>query len=109
MEVVESSSNLVRQLLGSGFTDLEVPPFKVGEEVTSLKILHHDVDEVLVLEYIQESDDEWMLAHLENLNLSSLKLNVLNCHIFFSHNLDSNFFASLLMDSCFYQAKLSFA
>lgn len=46
MEVVDGSGDLMSNLLGSILWDLEVFSFKIGEEVSSLQVLHHNIDVV---------------------------------------------------------------
>ena len=42
----------MRQLFCTLFFDSEWPILKVGEQVPSRKLLHNDIDEVLVLENV---------------------------------------------------------
>lgn len=64
---------LLRTLLG----DLEVLGLKVVEEISSLKVLHDDVDVVRVFEDIMKPNDIWMLAHFQNFNFPLKQFQVL--------------------------------
>lgn len=98
MEVVERSRNLVTQLFGALFTDRELASFQVAEQVTTVELLHHNVDIVLVFEDIEEADNVRMLAHFEDLDFSPLQLDILNRHLLLGHDLNCDSFASLPMD-----------
>jgi len=80
-------------LFGSILRDLEVLSLKVREEISSLEILHDDVDVVRVLKHIIESNDIRMLADLEYLNFSLEKLDILKRQLFLLDDLDSDFLA----------------
>lgn len=70
-------------------------------------MLHHDVDIVLVLEDVQQTDNVWVLTHLEHLNFAPLKFDIGGCHFLFRHDFDGDLLASLLVDSRFNKAKLT--
>ena len=74
-----------------------------------MKTLHHDVDVVLILKNVKQSDNVRVLAHLEDFDLTPLQLNVTDCHFFLRHNLDGHAFAGLFMDGGLYKTKLTFA
>ena len=109
MKVVERCGELMSDDFGSLFWDSELSLFKVSEKISSRKIFHNDVDIVLVFEDIKQSDDVWMLAHLQNFNFSALKLHVRDCHFLLRHDLNSNTLACFLMNTLFNKAKLSLA
>lgn len=80
VKIVEGGRDLVRQLLGTSLSYLEVALLEVREQVTARQILHDNINVVLVLEDIEEADDVGVLTHLENLDLSSLQLDILQRH-----------------------------
>ena len=82
MKVVQSSCNLVGHLFSTRFRNSEFPLFKVGKEVTTVKLLHNDIDVVLIFKNVQESDNVWVLTHFKDLNLTALKFYVLDGHLF---------------------------
>lgn len=98
VEIVECSSYLMGNDLSSVLGNGEFPLFKVGEEVSAGEVFHHDVDVVLVLKYIKESDDIRMLAHLKYLNFSSLQLHIAHSHLLLAHDLHSHQLPCLLVD-----------
>lgn len=51
----------------------------------------------------------WVLAHLENFNLSSLQLDISRLHLPLAHNLDSNFLVSFLVSRLLNQAEFALA
>ncbi len=59
---------------GSIFGDLKLSPVQVLEEVPARTVLKDNVDLLRVLEHVNQPDDVWMLADLEDLYLSLLKL-----------------------------------
>ena len=52
MEVEERSCNLVAQLLSTLLTHRELAFLQVGKEIATVKLLHNDVDVVLVFKDI---------------------------------------------------------
>ena len=74
-----------------------------------MKTLHHDVDVVLILKNVKQSDNVRVLAHLEDFDLTPLQLDVTDRHFFLRHNLDGHAFAGLFMDGGLYKTKLTFA
>jgi len=108
VKIVKSCGDLVGEHLGSLLRNFKVSLFQVCEEVTSAKVFHDDVDVVLVLEDIQQSNDIGMLAHLQNFNLSPLQLNILNGHLLLRHHFDSHFFTGVLVHGGLDETKLSF-
>ena len=98
VKIIESGSDLMGKLFGALLGDGERALLQVAEEVTSIQLLHDNVDVVLVFEYIQEANNVWMLAHLQNLNFTPLQFNILNGHLLLGHDLDSDRLARLLVD-----------
>jgi len=78
MQVVQSGSNLMGKLLGAFFWDSERTLLKIAEKITAVELFHDDVDVVLILKDIQKANNVRVLAHLEDLDLSALKLNILD-------------------------------
>jgi hypothetical protein len=72
-------------------------------------MFHYYVDIVLVFKKIQKTNDVRMLAHLENLDLTTLKLKILRSHLSLGHDLDCHLLAGLLVDSSLDKTKLPFA
>ena len=68
------------ELLGSLLADLEVSLLQIGEEITTMKALHNNVNVVLVLEDIKKPDNIGVLTHLQDLDFPPLKLDILDCH-----------------------------
>ena len=99
VEVVEGGSDLVRELLGALLSHSERALFQVGEEITSVELLHNDIDVVLVLKKIKKTDDMRVLAHLEDFDLTTLQLHILHGHLLFGHDLHGDGLARLLVDS----------
>jgi hypothetical protein len=97
VQVVESSSNLVSDGLSTVLSDCEFPLLEIGEEVATREVLHHDVNVVLILEDIQQTDDVRVLTHLQDFYLTTLKLNISDGHLLFGHDLDSDVLAGLLV------------
>lgn len=48
-----------------------------------------------------------MLAHLEDLNLTALQLNIRHSHLLLRHDLNRNIFAGLLVNGRLYEAELT--
>ena len=78
MQVVQSGSNLMGKLLGAFFRDSERTLLKIAEKITTVELFHDDVDVVLILKDIQKANNVRVLTHLEDLDLSALKLNILD-------------------------------
>lgn len=72
VQIIQSSSDLMSNYFGSLLSDCELSSLKVSEQVTPTEIFHYNVDIVLVFKDVEESNYVWMLAHLENLDLSPL-------------------------------------
>ena len=79
-------------LPGSLFSDFEVLGLEVVEEITSLEVLHDDVNVVRILKNIVESDDVWMLAHFQYFNFSFEQFEILEGQLFLFDNFNCNFF-----------------
>ena len=109
MKVVQSSCNLVGHLFSTRFRNSEFPLFKVGKEVTTVKLLHNDIDVVLIFKNIQESDNVWVLTHFKDLNLTALKFYVLDGHLFLGHDFNCDSFARFFMNCRLDKSKFSFA
>ena len=86
------------KLLGTSLWDRESAFLEIAEKISTIQLLHDDVDVILILEDIQKTDNVRVLAHLEDLDLSALQLNILHRHLPLGHDLDSNRLASLLVD-----------
>ena len=97
------------KLLGTFLTNSELSLLQVAEQVTTVKLLHDDVDVVLVLKNIEEANNVWMLTHFENFNFSSLQLDILHRHLPLGHDLDSHGLSALLVDSGLHKAELALA
>jgi len=78
MQVVQSGSNLMGKLLGAFFWNRERTLLKIAEKITTVELFHDDVDVVLILKDIQKANNVRVLTHLEDLDLSALKLNILD-------------------------------
>lgn len=78
VEIVKCGGDLMRQHFGTIFRDRERSFLEVGEEISTIELLHNDVDVVLVLKDIKETDDMRVLTHLENLDLTTLQLDILH-------------------------------
>ena len=109
VQVVEGSSNLMGKLLGTLLANRELSLLQVAEQITTIKLLHDDVDVVLVLKDIEEANNVWMLTHFENFNFSSLQLDILHRHLPLGHDLDSHGLSALLVDSRLHKAELALA
>lgn len=96
--------NHLCSLLGN----FEVFGFEVREEVTTLKILHDDVDIVGVLKDIVESNDVRMLADFEHFDFSFEQLDIFKGKFFFLDDLHSYFFARFFVLSSLDEAVLTF-
>ena len=68
----------MRQFLGTLLGNREIAFFEIGEQISTAELLHDDVDVVLVLEDVQQTDDVRVLAHLEDLDLTPLQFDVLD-------------------------------
>lgn len=99
VQVEQGGGQLMGEFLRALFGDSEITSFEVVEQISTGEVLHHDVNVVLVLEEIQKSDNVRVLAHLQDFDFTSLELNILNRHFLLGHDLDSNLFASLLVDT----------
>lgn len=109
MKVVQSSCNLVGHLFGTRFRNSEFPLFKVGKEVTTVKLLHNDINVVLILKNVKEPNNVRMLTHFKDFNLTTLKLNILDRHLFLGHDFDSHSFSRFFMNRRLDKSKFSFA
>ena len=109
VQVVEGCRDLMRELLRPVLSHRELPLLQVAEQVATVKLLHDDVDVVLILKDIEEANNVWMLTHFENFDFSSLKFDILHRHLPLGHDLDSHGLSALLMDSGLHKTKLTFA
>ena len=109
VQVVEGCRNLMRELLRPVLSHRKLPLFQVAEQVATVKLLHDDVDVVLILKDIEEANNVWMLTHLENFYFSSLKLDILHRHLPLGHDLDSHGLSALLVDGGLHKTKLALA
>ena len=64
VKVVESSGDLVRQLLGACLRNCEGAFLQIAEQVSAIQLLHNDIDIILILEDIKKADNVRVLAHL---------------------------------------------
>jgi len=99
----------MRQLFCSKFINLKITLLEISEKVSSTQVFHDNVDIVLIFENIKETDYKWMLAHLQDFDLPSLELHVLDVHLFFGHNFYGNLLLCFLVDGRFDESKLTFA
>ena len=53
VEIVESRGDLVGEHLGTTFGNGELSLFQVAEKISTIQLLHDDVDIILILKYIQ--------------------------------------------------------
>ena len=109
MQVEERGRNLVTNDFGAGLWDREFALFEVGEEVTATQVLHHDIDEVLVLKDIQQTNYVRVLTHFKNFDFSSLQFYILHSHFLLAHDLDSDLVGSLLMNGRLDESELALA
>lgn len=87
--------------------NIEITSLKVVKEVFALHVFKDDKVVVRVLKKINKLDDVWMLAHLQNLNFSSL-LKDLNClHVFLFYLFYCYYSPSLRMSAKFDFPELS--
>lgn len=70
VQVIKSCSDLMGDLFNLVFLQSELSAFKVCKEVSTTQILHHYVKVILILEDILQLNDIWVLANLEDLNLT---------------------------------------
>ena len=70
MQEVNCRAYLMRNLFGASLGDCKISIIKIREEVAALKQFNDDVNIVLVLKYVIEPDDAWVLADLEHFDLS---------------------------------------
>jgi len=68
----------MRHLFSTALRNREFSLLKVGEKIATIQLLHDNVDVVLILENVKQTDDMRVLAHLKNFNLTTLKFNVLD-------------------------------
>ena len=61
----------------------------------------------MILKYIEEANNVRVLAHLKNLDFSSLQFDILHRHLLFGHNFNCDGLARLLVDRGLNQAKLA--
>ena len=99
----------MRHLFGAGLRNGEFSLLEIREQVTTVELLHDDVNVVLVLEDVKQADYVRMLAHFKDFNLTTLELDILHGHILFRHYLDCNCLASLFVDGRFDKTKLAFS
>lgn len=78
VKIEERSGDLMGKLPSSLLSYLELSFFQVGKQITAIQLFHDDVDVILILKNVQQADNVRMLAHFEDLNLTSLKLNILD-------------------------------
>ena len=108
MQIIDRCCYLVGQFLRSLLRDDEVSSLEVGKEVTTAQMLHYNIDVFVVFKNIQQSDDERMLAHLEDLNLSPLALKIFCVHVCFIQDFDGDVLLRFLVLSQLDQSKLPF-
>ena len=83
VQIIQCSGNLVRELLGTSLSYRKCTFFEVAKEITTVKLLHDDVNIVLVFEDIQQSNNMRVLAHLEDFDFTALQFDVLHGHLLF--------------------------
>ena len=89
--------------------DLELSPVQVLEQVPARAVLEDYVDVLRVLEDVDQPDNVWVLADLEDLDFSLLKLQLLKRHVFLLNNLDGHLSLRLLVDGELNLPELTFA
>jgi hypothetical protein len=88
--------------------DLELSPVQVLEQVPARAVLEDYVDVLRVLEDVNQPDDVRVLADLEDLDFSLLKLQLLKRHVFLLNNLDGHLPLRLLVDGELHLPELPF-
>lgn len=63
VKVVYGCCNLVDDLPRSGLGDDKLAILEIGEQVSSLEQLHHNLNVVLAFENVKKSYYAWMLTH----------------------------------------------
>ena len=109
VQVIQCRGNLVRQLLGTSLSNRECTFFEVAKQITACQLFHDDVNIVLILKDIQQSNNMRVLAHLEDFDLTSLQFDVLHRHLLLRHDFHGNRLARLLVDGRFNKAEFSLA
>lgn len=104
-----SQPYLVRKLLDPALSQLELACLDVVKQVATLHVLQHNVVVFTILKQVNETDNIWVLAHLEHLDLSPLLIYLYLLHIFFVDCLDCHLLAIVLVCCQLHEAKLAFA
>lgn len=104
-----SQPYLVRKLLDPALSQLELACLDVVKQVATLHVLQHNVVVFTILKQVNETDNIWVLAHLEHLDLSPLLIYLYLLHIFLVDCLDCHLLAIVLVRRQFHEAKLAFA
>jgi hypothetical protein len=97
VQIFDSNSNLVCQFFNPLFGELEAPKLNVVEKVFALHVFQYDIVVVLVFEKINEANDVWVLTHFEDIDFSSLLINLNWLHVLFIDSFDGHFLSSLDM------------
>ena len=106
VQVLQAEANLVCQRANAIFSQLEIPSLDIIIHIISSHEIEHYVIVFAVLKQVNEVDDVRVLAHLENLYLTSLLEYFNVCHVFLFDLFDGGFIACLLMQGQLDQAEL---
>lgn len=93
VQILDGLADLISQFLAPLLGELEAPPLDVIEHIFARHIVQHDVVLVAAVEDVNELDYVWVLAHLEDFDLTSLLEHLDWFHVGFLHSLDCNLLA----------------
>jgi len=70
VKIEDSSGNLMSNSFSSLLRNFEVPRLEIVEEITTLQVLHHDINVIRIFKNIIKPYNIWVLAYLQHLNFS---------------------------------------
>ena len=109
MQVLQGTTNLIRQFLDSALGELKLSELDVVEEVFALHELEHYVVVIAILEQVDKRHDVWVLTHLQHVDLHSLLIHLDRLHILLMDRLDSYFLSGFDVSRQFHETELALA
>lgn len=81
---------------------------QIAEEISSPQQLHDNLNVILTLEDIVESNDAWVLAYFQNFDLTFKELKILEGQVFLLDNLDCDLLFGALVNCILDNTVLTF-
>ena len=107
VHVLDAERDLICDILRSLLSQGKASGLQILEQVFALHVVEDDIVRLTVFKQVNESDDVVMLAHLEDLNLSTLLEDLYWLHVLFLDRLDGHLLVCHLVGSQFDEAELA--